>query len=119
MQAPPVFRRFKKRLTAGGAMTSDTLSRLFSLVLFSCSVLDLINRMSAPTKLFYARETHKITSNVLNCSDSIGCEGFSTFRIMELDPVSAIGFSPIQGIVSQFDKSIDGKGVLLRKTCNP
>ena len=37
---------------------------------------------------------------------------------MELDPVSAIIFSSIQGIVGQFDKGINGRGMLLRKADN-
>lgn len=87
MQAPPVFRRFKNRLMAGGAMNFGYADKIDS-VTFTL------------TKLFSARKTYKITSNLLNSCASIGCGGFRAFRFMKLDPVSAIGFSPIQGIVS-------------------
>src|SRR6266567_774167 len=82
---------------AGGAVDSGYVDNIntvpLSVVLSSCSVLE-------------------------SCG-SISCGYLCALRIMELDPVSAIGFSPIQSIVGQFDKLIDGRRVLQRKTCNP
>ena len=45
--------------------------------------------------------------------------GFRAFRVVKLDPVPAIGFSAIQGVVGKFDKAVDGKGLFPGKRGDP